>query len=96
MSGTYQCILILDMQGQTTKHRGDQRDRGNQAAQKISELDTEKNDAQPRRIPNSFLLSCSRFITENEEDIISLCMASIMFILVFILTAYLRQDEETD
>lgn len=96
MSETYQCIPLSDMQGPTTKHREDQRDRGYQTIRKFLELDTEKNDAQPRRVPNSFLLSCSRFITEHEEDIMALCMASVMFIFAFILTAFLRPDEEPE
>lgn len=96
MSETYQCIPLSDMQGPTNKHSEDQRDRGYQTNRKLLELDTEKNVAQPRRIPNRFLLSCSRFITQYEEDIMALCTASVMFISAFILTAYLRPDEEPD
>lgn len=92
MSDTNQYAPLVALEDQMTKQSVDH---AVPKAEQIPESDSDAKDAQkPKRIPNSFLLSCSRFITENEQDIFFMVLASVMFILAFALTAYLRRDEE--
>lgn len=95
MSKTNQYAPLVDLEDlEEQKAKQSDHHAEPKAEQKIPKSNSEKNDTKPKRIPNSFLLMCSRFITENEHDILFMALASVMFIFSFALTAYLRWDEE--